>query len=200
MDLLTISYIAKQLGIPESTCRYYRDRFSNYIPSVGEGRNKRYKPEALDVLRTIAEGLRNNLTANQVEDQLLRSYPRNIDGEDQQQQSTATRQQQSAITPYQSLNAMVTLMANHQQTLQQIAAAMEKLANQGEQITSLKEEINCLREIQECQDNERRIGEAEREQNWRDRDQQLMETIRKLQQQGRSRSRRPWWKFWKDRD
>ncbi|WP_081904367.1 MerR family transcriptional regulator [Brevibacillus thermoruber] len=49
--LLTIAEIAKQLDIPESTARFYRDRFEAFVPSVGEGRKKRYLPEAAEVLR-----------------------------------------------------------------------------------------------------------------------------------------------------
>ncbi|MBP2799567.1 helix-turn-helix domain-containing protein, partial [Escherichia coli] len=49
--LLTIAEIAKQLEIPESTVRFYRDRFEPFIPFVGEGRKKRYLPDAAEVLR-----------------------------------------------------------------------------------------------------------------------------------------------------
>jgi len=61
--LLTIAEIAQELKLPESTVRYYRDRFADFIPTVGRGRGRKYKPEALEVLRFIAEGLRNDLTA-----------------------------------------------------------------------------------------------------------------------------------------
>lgn len=46
-QLLTMAQIAKQLNLAESTARFYRDRFENDIPSVGEGRKKRYKPETI---------------------------------------------------------------------------------------------------------------------------------------------------------
>lgn len=49
--LLTIAQIAKELRMPESTARYYRDKFIEYIPYVGEGRSKRYRPETVEVLR-----------------------------------------------------------------------------------------------------------------------------------------------------
>jgi len=58
VELLTIADIAKRLELPESTVRYYRDRFAPYVPSVGEGRGRRYRPEALAVLRFIADALR----------------------------------------------------------------------------------------------------------------------------------------------
>ena len=54
--LLTLREVANQLGLPESTVRYYRDAFLDHIPSIGMGRRRRYPPPALAVLRTIAEG------------------------------------------------------------------------------------------------------------------------------------------------
>lgn len=98
-ELLTIADIAKELELPESTVRYYRNRFPAYISAVGKGRNRRYKPEALEALRTIAEGLRNNVTAAEVEIQLSRLYPITIEQEEEPQQSTAATQQQSNLAP-----------------------------------------------------------------------------------------------------
>lgn len=80
--------------MPESTVRYYRDRFPEFIPSTGEGRNKRYKREAIDVLRFIAENLRNNLTAEQVTELLMQKFTRFIDISLEPQPTTAAAQQQ----------------------------------------------------------------------------------------------------------
>lgn len=55
---LTIAQIAQQLGLPESTVRYYRDHFSDYIPVIGEGRQRRYPAEAVEVFQVIADTLR----------------------------------------------------------------------------------------------------------------------------------------------
>ncbi len=73
--LLTIAEIAQELKLPESTVRYYRDRFADFIPTVGRGRGRKYKPEALEVLRFIAEGLRNDLTATEVAEAVSRMFP-----------------------------------------------------------------------------------------------------------------------------
>ena len=54
--LLTLRQVADDLGLPESTVRYYRDAFLDHIPSVGSGRRRRYPPPAVAVLRSIAEG------------------------------------------------------------------------------------------------------------------------------------------------
>lgn len=54
-SLLTLRQLAGELGLPESTIRYYRDAFLNHIPSVGTGRRRRYPKEAAAVLRSIAK-------------------------------------------------------------------------------------------------------------------------------------------------
>jgi DNA-binding transcriptional MerR regulator len=52
--LLTLRELGVQLDLPESTVRYYRDAFLDFIPSVGTGRRRRYPPQAVLVLRRIA--------------------------------------------------------------------------------------------------------------------------------------------------
>jgi len=53
--LWTIRRIADELGVPESTVRYYRDQFERYVPAVGRARRRRYPEDAVAVLRFIAE-------------------------------------------------------------------------------------------------------------------------------------------------
>lgn len=73
--LLTIADMARQLQIPEATVRYYRDRFALYVPSVGAGRSRRYPPEALAVLRYVAETLRQGTPIALVEAGLAERFP-----------------------------------------------------------------------------------------------------------------------------
>lgn len=47
--------LARELHIPESTARYYRDVFAAHVPSVGLGRRRRYPDQAVTVLRFIAD-------------------------------------------------------------------------------------------------------------------------------------------------
>lgn len=53
--LITIKDIAQRLGLPESSLRKYRDAFAQFIPSVGSGRDRRYREEAVPVFRAIRE-------------------------------------------------------------------------------------------------------------------------------------------------
>src|SRR5690242_11242442 len=64
--LLTLRQLAAELGIPESTVRYYRDNFHDHIPSVGSGRRRRYPPQALLVLRTIVTSYNNGHTRSEI--------------------------------------------------------------------------------------------------------------------------------------
>ena len=74
--LLTIAELARNLELPESTTRYYCNRFAEHLSSVGEGRRRRYLPEAQDTLRTIAETMRRNKNAFAV-DLVLRDRHQN---------------------------------------------------------------------------------------------------------------------------
>lgn len=68
--LLTLSEVAQRLGLPETTVRYYRDRFAPYLPVVGEGRSRRYPPHAVERLRWIVEQLRAGSSVQEIEAQL----------------------------------------------------------------------------------------------------------------------------------
>ncbi len=75
-NFLTIISIAKELGLPESTVRFYRDKFLEYIPFEGEGRKRRYRPEAVRVLGFIARSLRSGKTSKKTAEELLCNFPR----------------------------------------------------------------------------------------------------------------------------
>ncbi|MHB1426471.1 MAG: MerR family transcriptional regulator [Gemmataceae bacterium] len=89
--------IGRELDLPESTVRYYRDRFETFLPMVGQGRQRRYRPEALEVFRVIAGTLRNSGTADEVQDMLNRMFPRNMDSDHEPQQQVAVPQQQPSL-------------------------------------------------------------------------------------------------------
>ncbi|SBW02954.1 conserved hypothetical protein [uncultured delta proteobacterium] len=125
-ELLTIAELARNLDLPESTTRYYCNRFAEHLPSVGEGRRRRFKPEALDVLRTIAETMRRDKNAYAV-DLVLRNdssppavpvtIPAGVMTQDQGFAASAALAGQ-----------MLSLMENQTKALQDIASAMTVFA------------------------------------------------------------------------
>ncbi|MFP4083553.1 MAG: MerR family transcriptional regulator [Desulfonatronovibrio sp.] len=76
-NLLTIREIARRLDLPESNVRYYRDKFEKYLPSVGSGRKKRFKPEAMDIFEAIVQGLNQNLSSSEIEAGLAGQFSQN---------------------------------------------------------------------------------------------------------------------------
>lgn len=164
-SLLTIAELSRSLSLPESTTRYYCNRFAAHLPSVGEGRRRRYKPEALEKLRTIAETMRRDKNAYAV-DLALRNEAAGLSVP-----VPAAVQEASLVAPAQAFasqafaSQVLSLMENQTKALQDIAGAMnvfaEKLsvtlpahvaaeetapAVSGENSGELREEIGALRE------------------------------------------------------
>ncbi len=76
-QLLSIAEIARQLEVPESTLHYWKNRFAQYLPSMGKKRQKRFKPEAVEIFSIISERLKQGHTAEDVMSELSRKYPVN---------------------------------------------------------------------------------------------------------------------------
>ncbi len=73
--VLSVAEIARRLDVPESTVHYWKNRFSQHLPSVGVGRQKRFKPEAVEVFATISQMLSAGHPAGEIMETLTNSYP-----------------------------------------------------------------------------------------------------------------------------
>ena len=130
----TIKRLSEITGIPESTVRYYRDRYPDYFHHTGRGRKKRYKKEALDALRLIAEASKRSLTAEETRELLDTEIHRFIDVEKETAVTTATTQQQLND----SYLPILEMIANQDERL-------KRLEKQEEQIQKLEEEMYELK-------------------------------------------------------
>lgn len=166
MNLLTIKEISRELGIPESTLRYWRDKYEEFIPAVGKGRKKRYREEALMVFKRISELISDNLSANEIAERLSIEFARNIE---------------VAETGSAKKAAILDIYAI-QKTLQQIAATQQELARLVSENRELKAEIEKL---------STRMEEQERKNE--ERDKRLMEVLRRIQEK-QEKQKKPWWK------
>ncbi|OLN24873.1 hypothetical protein DVDV_3836 [Desulfovibrio sp. DV] len=79
--LYSIAAIAKILDVPESTLHYWKNRFDDVLPSMGNGRNKRFRAEAVEVFREIGGMLGQGMATGDVRAALSRRYPVNVGGE-----------------------------------------------------------------------------------------------------------------------
>ena len=152
-SLLSIADISRHFSLPESTTRYYCKRFAPFIPSVGDGRRRRYRRETLDVIAAILEQMQKSRTAAAVEDSLLARFPRNA--------LTLTDSQpiQTIQAPVQDVfpSAALQLMERQTTALEGIAqllhmvverlpaTAGQPAANMAEENAELRQELDTLR-------------------------------------------------------
>jgi hypothetical protein len=64
--LLTLRAIAHALHLPESTVRYYRDAFAEFLPTEGRGRRRRHPAGVLPLFELIAEGFATNWSRDDI--------------------------------------------------------------------------------------------------------------------------------------
>ncbi|SHK92099.1 MerR family transcriptional regulator [Desulforamulus aeronauticus] len=74
---LTIADISRVTGFPESTVRFYRDKFHNYIPYRGEGRKRRYEPAAIKIFEEISNLSSKGLAEPEILHYLSSNYAHN---------------------------------------------------------------------------------------------------------------------------
>lgn len=142
-DFLTIKEIARHLQVPESNIRYYRDRFEEYIPSIGEGRKKRYKNEALDVFAHIVQGYREEKSTEQISSELGNMFPRNVPvnhGEGPAEES------RDLVSPehYGSSSSYLVLQAQSR-TLEHLAQALARNSSMSSECSRLRQEQEKLK-------------------------------------------------------
>ena len=118
--------MAKILKIPESTARYYRDRYPEFMISIGSGRKKRYKKESLGALRIICEMASSSKTAMETEERLSKEFSRNIEVEEQTAITIAVEQQ-------------------HNRFLEIISNSLVSMADQKKEIQELREEVKEIK-------------------------------------------------------
>lgn len=109
-DLLTISQIAKKLNIPESTVRFYRDRFPEFYPYRGEGRQKRYLPQALEVTQRIAKLYAEGQTAVTIAELLKHDISTEIVIAENSSSSVAVVENKTILTQLQLIQERQNLM------------------------------------------------------------------------------------------
>ncbi|MFH1537668.1 MAG: MerR family transcriptional regulator [bacterium] len=72
---MTIREIAAELDVPESNLRYYRDYISEFLPSKGRGRKRRYSSEALEIFRDVLEMVKEGIALDKIRIRLANEKP-----------------------------------------------------------------------------------------------------------------------------
>lgn len=125
MKTYTMTEIAKKLKIPESTARYYRDRFADYVPAIGTGRSRRYPQQALDAIQLISTLMKENKSSEEVEKELEKRFGVTMEVSPEPQEQLATIQQQS-IEP----TLLLTLVSQQNAEVAILRKELEDLRNE----------------------------------------------------------------------
>lgn len=72
---MTISELAEKADIPNSTCRRYLATFENFFEVKGGNRLKKYKAEAVDVLKRIKDLYDNGMDTTEIHSVLANEFP-----------------------------------------------------------------------------------------------------------------------------
>jgi len=78
-ELLTLKDIARQLDVPESNLRYYRNRIGDFLPSSGKGRKRRYFPEAIEIFRRTVDNVQEGMSLDRIYKVLASDRPMEIE-------------------------------------------------------------------------------------------------------------------------
>lgn len=140
-QLLTLTQIARHFSLPESTARYYCKRFAPFIPTMGEGRRRRYRQEALGVIAAIMEHMRTARTASGVEEALCHQFPRHMDAlvPMQRKDSAPVLSPSPVSADFVPVMAMK-LLEQQTKAMEGIAASLDLLSRRQDDLQQLSEQ------------------------------------------------------------
>lgn len=172
--VLSVAEIARELELPESTVHYWKNRFAQHLPSVGRGRQKRFKPEAVEVFSTISRLLKEGHTARDVMDQLSQEYPLQADAMPAGGGAAAVPMNGNAMEPVMKMAATIGLeiaksvgegirsvLSPEALGSQDVDAVKQGLEDAALRITSAMEETEQLKSENEVLKEKLKIMEAE---------------------------------------
>lgn len=145
-DLYSIAQISRIIGIPESTCRYYRNHFSEYLPTTGKGRRKKYNSQAIDILRFIADHLRNGSSLTEVAELLKQKFPKFIDVATTKTTIAQVDNQTSIKSDNSQGNHLLADIAILKPLLQELTFALTVISNHKQEINDIKQQVQQLQQ------------------------------------------------------
>jgi DNA-binding transcriptional MerR regulator len=131
----TAKDISGQLDIPESTVRYWRDRYQEYIPTTGQGRKKRFQPDALEVFQFLSDVTQTLTSADDIvralSDRFSQIVEVSLEGTAEQQQNNNNAATQQLPVPANDFMPMVRdIVGSIVEPLQIIAKELQRINRQ----------------------------------------------------------------------
>lgn len=174
-EWVSLSRVARELDIAESTARRWANMFSEFLRSKGNGAGRRFDPSARDVLRRVQTLYAANYNAEQISDALRQEFTMVVDVEDESERIPSA---QVFTQMGQFLGDLLETQKRMNDELSEIRGQMQAIHAENEKMRSFIDE---------------RINE---------RDRLLMQTLRQMQEATHAQitaaqeKQKPWWKRW----
>jgi DNA-binding transcriptional MerR regulator len=134
VELLTLKQIAQRLEMAPSTVKYYRDKHADFMPGVKAGRYVKYEPEAIEIIQIIADGIKNNLQQQHINEMLSAKFALNIEQTDLRTTTTTTattEQQQTDISSKENHKAL----AQANKEIMRLSSIIDRLLDDNRELT-----------------------------------------------------------------
>lgn len=147
-DFLTLPDIADRLGIPESSVRFYIERFEAYIPSLEVDGEVVYRPEAVEIVRMIHSLFSSDQRPSEIEARLARLYPRTVRVDDGTELVEVLRAETTALSQ-QLAGVVLPVLVRQTQAMERLADSVEKLSSREEELAAFKKTADALTKLAE---------------------------------------------------
>ncbi|MFO7296304.1 MAG: MerR family transcriptional regulator [Clostridia bacterium] len=164
---MTITEIAQQLNLPETTVRRYARVFADYIRSKTVGRTTRYPSETVQLFAQISELFRQGYTSRDVAEWLQRKSPKTI----------VVAEEENNHHPPPPVEAVVMLVEAQNKLIDELKT----------EVTQLRKELEAAR--QEIAATKQEIA-ATIERGVKD----VKETLSRIERRRQEEQAKPWWR------
>jgi DNA-binding transcriptional MerR regulator len=90
---LTFKQVAEKAGVNPSTAAFQRNKFEEFIPSIGEGRHRRYNDESVEVIKITSTMYSQGKSYEEIKDFLENKYGVQVTDIAVKENNVATTQQ-----------------------------------------------------------------------------------------------------------
>ncbi|MFW5498479.1 MULTISPECIES: MerR family transcriptional regulator [unclassified Maridesulfovibrio] len=136
---LSLREVGRRLGIPPSTVVYYKDKYSKFLPSVGDsGRRQKYSVEVVEIFRRIREMYGMNWSTEQIENELSLKFGMLV-------QNIKNDQQLINGAGLESSSDMETVIKGLSSVLGKVSDLLSNQALFQAELRDLREEVSVLR-------------------------------------------------------
>lgn len=159
---LTITELAEQTDIPNSTCRRYLTAFEAFFVVKGGSRLKKYEAEAVNILKRIKHLYEEGLETNEIFDVLKGEFPLVVNDEEQRKTSEQTPVVSSLATKEDILEIKKALEQQQQFNQALLQEMKQQHLHYETKFNELKHDREFVSSLRESM-NQRKLESAEHE-------------------------------------